>query len=98
MRPLELLFVSNQLTSLVLFYRDIKRARALLQSLIKTNPKHAPGWVAAAWLENVAGKSVQARKIIAEGCEQCPTNEDVWIAASELNVRVVSSEALFCLF
>lgn len=65
---------------------DIKRARALLQSLIKTNPKHAPGWVAAAWLENVAGKSVQARKIIAEGCNHCSKNEDVWIAASELNV------------
>ncbi len=65
---------------------DIKRARALLQSLIKTNPKHAPGWVAAAWLENVAGKSVAARKIIAEGCEHCSKNEDVWIAASELNV------------
>jgi len=65
---------------------DIKRARALLQSLIKTNPKHAPGWVAAAWLENVAGKQVAARKIIAQGCEECPKNEDVWIAASELNV------------
>ncbi|KAK4051709.1 U4/U6 x U5 tri-snRNP complex subunit Prp1 [Microbotryomycetes sp. JL221] len=64
---------------------DIKRARALLQSLIKTNPKHAPGWVAAAWLENVAGKSVQARKLIAEGCQHCSKNEDVWIAASELN-------------
>lgn len=66
---------------------DIKRARALLQSLTKTNPKHAPGWVAAAWLENVAGKQVAARKIIAEGCEQCPKNEDVWLCASELNVR-----------
>jgi hypothetical protein len=58
-----------------------------LQSLIKTNPKHAPGWVAAAWLENVAGKSVQARKIIAEGCQHCAKNEDVWIAASELNTN-----------
>ncbi|GAA5961681.1 hypothetical protein JCM3765_000473 [Sporobolomyces pararoseus] len=66
---------------------DIKRARALLQSLIKTNPKHAPGWVAAAWLENVAGKQVAARKIIAQGCEECPKNEDVWIAASELNTN-----------
>lgn len=70
-----------------MYSSDIKRARALLQSLIKTNPKHAPGWVAAAWLENVAGKSVAARKIIAEGCEHCSKNEDVWIAASELNVR-----------
>ncbi|GAA5939006.1 hypothetical protein JCM1841_001557 [Sporobolomyces salmonicolor] len=66
---------------------DIKRARALLQSLIKTNPKHAPGWVAAAWLENVAGKQVAARKIIAQGCEQCPKSEDVWICASELNTN-----------
>ncbi|GAA5935611.1 hypothetical protein JCM3775_003366 [Rhodotorula graminis] len=66
---------------------DIKRARALLQSLTKTNPKHAPGWVAAAWLENVAGKQVAARKIIAEGCDQCPKNEDVWLCASELNTN-----------
>lgn len=70
---------------MLLVNSDIKRARALLGSLIKTNPKHAPGWVAAAWLENVAGKSVQARKLIAQGCEHCPKNEDVWIAASELN-------------
>lgn len=75
--------------------RDIKRARALLQSLIKTNPKHAPGWVAAAWLENVAGKSVQARKIIAEGCQHCSKNEDVWIAASELNVGRMHGYRLF---
>lgn len=67
-------------------HSDIKRARALLQSLTKTNPKHAPGWVAAAWLENVAGKQVAARKLIAEGCAQCPKSEDVWLCASELNV------------
>lgn len=66
---------------------DIKRARALLQSLTKTNPKHAPGWVAAAWLENVAGKQVAARKLIAEGCERCPKSEDVWLCASELNTN-----------
>ena len=66
---------------------DIKRARGLLQSLTRTNPKHAPGWIAAAWLENVAGKQVAARKLIAEGCEQCPKSEDVWIAASELNTN-----------
>ena len=29
---------------------DIKRARTLLKSVINTNPKHAPGWVAAARL------------------------------------------------
>jgi pre-mRNA-processing factor 6 len=30
---------------------DIKKARALLKSVISTNPKHAPGWLAAARLE-----------------------------------------------
>jgi len=28
---------------------------------------------------------VQARKIIAEGCERCPNSEDVWFHAAELN-------------
>ncbi len=30
---------------------DIKKARTLLTSVISTNPKHAPGWIAAARLE-----------------------------------------------
>ncbi|KAJ9097804.1 hypothetical protein QFC19_006672 [Naganishia cerealis] len=64
---------------------DIKRARQLLDSVIKTNPKHGPGWIAAASLEVHAKKMVAARKIIAQGCEQCPKNEDVWFHAAELN-------------
>lgn len=64
---------------------DIKRARQLLESVIKTNPKHGPGWIAAASLEVHAGKMVQARKIIEQGCQQCPKNEDVWFHAAELN-------------
>lgn len=35
------------------FCSDIKQARQLLQNLIQTNPKHAPGWIAAASLEGV---------------------------------------------
>ena len=34
---------------------DIKKARMLLKSVINTNPKHAPGWVAAARLEETVG-------------------------------------------
>lgn len=64
---------------------DIKRARQLLDSVIKNNPKHAPGWIAAASLEVHAKKMVAARKIIARGCEECPKNEDVWFHAAELN-------------
>ena len=40
---------------------DIKKARLLLKSVVNTNPKHAPGWIAAARLEEVAGKLQQAR-------------------------------------
>lgn len=65
---------------------DIKKARLLLNSVITTNPKHAPGWIAAARLEEVAGRPVQARNIIAKGCEQCPKSEDVWLENARLNV------------
>ncbi|KAI3628476.1 prp1 [Malassezia furfur] len=64
---------------------DIKKARSLLDSVIKTNPKHAPGWIAAARLEEVAGKMAVARKVIAQGCEQCPKSEDVWLESARLN-------------
>ncbi|CAL8466925.1 g6461 [Coccomyxa elongata] len=61
---------------------DIKKARTLLKSVINTNPKHAPGWVAAARLEELAGKLADARKLIMKGCELCPTSEDVWLEAA----------------
>ncbi|TKA77309.1 hypothetical protein B0A49_03278 [Cryomyces minteri] len=64
---------------------DVKRARVLLESVIKTNPKHGPGWIAAARLEEVAGKIVAARNVIARGCENCPKNEDVWLESIRLN-------------
>ena len=64
---------------------DIKRVRELLQSVIKTNQGHGPGWIAAARLEEVAGKMVQARALIAHGCERCPKSEDVWLEAMRLN-------------
>jgi len=67
---------------------DIKRARMLFDSLVKSNPKHAPGWIAAACLEEHAGRMVAARKIIKMGCEQCPKSEDVWLEAARLHVCI----------
>ncbi|KAF8324232.1 PRP1 splicing factor, N-terminal-domain-containing protein [Amanita rubescens] len=64
---------------------DIKRARMLFDSLTKSNPKHAPGWIAAARVEEHAGRMVAARKIIMKGCEECPKSEDVWLEASRLH-------------
>jgi pre-mRNA-processing factor 6 len=58
----------------------------LFDSLVKSNPKHAPGWIAAACLEEHAGRMVAARKLIKAGCEQCPKSEDVWLEAARLHV------------
>jgi pre-mRNA-processing factor 6 len=64
---------------------DIQKARTLLSSVTSTNPKHGPGWIAAARVEEFAGKLVQARKIIKQGYEACPDSEDVWLEAARLN-------------
>ena len=53
---------------------DIKRARMLFNSLVKSNPKHAPGWIAAARLEEYAGRMAAARNMVKQGCKQCPKN------------------------
>ncbi|GMH38698.1 hypothetical protein BSKO_06582 [Bryopsis sp. KO-2023] len=63
---------------------DIKKARLLLKSVIQTNQRHAPGWIAAARLEEMAGRLQAARQTIQEGCEKCPTSEDVWLEAARL--------------
>jgi pre-mRNA-processing factor 6 len=64
---------------------DIKKARLLLKSVITTNTSHAPGWIAAARLEEIAGKLAQARTLIERGCEECPQSEDIWLEAARLN-------------
>ena len=77
---------------------DIKRVRVLLESVIKTNPKHAPGWIAAARLEEVAGKIVAARNVIARGCEVCPKSEDAWLENIRLNdnhnAKIIAANAI----
>jgi pre-mRNA-processing factor 6 len=64
---------------------DIKRARQLLESVVKSNPQQGDGWIGLARLEEVAGKTVRAREVIRNGCENCPKNEDVWLEAVRLN-------------
>ena len=64
---------------------DVNKARLLLKSVRDTNPNHGPGWIAAARVEEAAGKTAHARKLIMEGCEICPDNEDVWLEAARLH-------------
>lgn len=66
---------------------DIKKARLLLKSVTSTNPNHAPGWIAAARLEETSGKMTTARKIILEGCRKCYQEEDVWLEAARLHTK-----------
>eukprot|EP00616_Rhizochromulina_sp_CCMP1243_P000449 CAMPEP_0118989306 /NCGR_PEP_ID=MMETSP1173-20130426/47770_1 /TAXON_ID=1034831 /ORGANISM="Rhizochromulina marina cf, Strain CCMP1243" /LENGTH=993 /DNA_ID=CAMNT_0006940291 /DNA_START=51 /DNA_END=3035 /DNA_ORIENTATION=- len=77
---------------------DIKKARLLLKSVTTTNPKHAPGWIAAARVEVLAGKIVQARNVIKQGCEICPESEDVWLEAARLqtpdNAKTILANAV----
>lgn len=77
---------------------DIKRVRSLLESVIKTNPKHGPAWIAAARLEELAGKTVAARSLIARGSEFCPKNEDVWLENIRLNenqnAKIIAANAI----
>mmetsp|Transcript_809 Transcript_809/g.1566 ORF Transcript_809/g.1566 Transcript_809/m.1566 type:complete len:972 (-) Transcript_809:183-3098(-) len=77
---------------------DIKKARLLLKSVITTNPKHAPGWIAAARLEKETGKLAAARAVIMKGCEICPTSEDCWLEAARLqtakNAKSVLAKAI----
>lgn len=77
---------------------DIVRARDMFKSVIQTNPKHGPGWIAAARLEELAGKTVAARTLIARGCEYCPKNEDVWLENIRLNdnhnAKIIAANAI----
>ena len=77
---------------------DIKRVRVLLESVTKTNPKHAPGWIALARLEELAGRIVAARNIMAKGCELCPKSEDAWLENIRLNeghnAKVIAANAI----
>jgi pre-mRNA-processing factor 6 len=77
---------------------DIKKARLLLKSVITTNPKHAPGWIAAARLEKETGKLAAARAVIMKGCELCPTNPDVWMEAAKMqthrNAKAILAKAV----
>ncbi len=74
------------------------RRRLLLKWVTTTNPGHAPGWIAAARLEEVAGRLAQARKVAAKGCQACPKNPDIWLEAARLqspqNAKAILAKAV----
>lgn len=64
---------------------DVKRARVLLESAVKTNVHNGPGYVALCRLEELAGKLHTAKKVIQKGCEMCPRSIVVWEEAIRIN-------------
>lgn len=76
---------TNSLLSSTTDIADVNKARLLLRSVRDTNPKHGSGWIASARVEEAANKIHAARKLIQEGCEMCPNDEDVWIEAARLH-------------
>lgn len=77
---------------------DIDQFRRMLKSACDSNPTHAPAWIAAARLEEYAGKPVAARNLIAKGCKLCHKSEDIWIENIRLNenrnAKIVAAEAI----
>lgn len=79
---------------------DINRVRVLLDSVIKTNPKHAPGWIAAARLEEIAGKIGKARQLLNQGTEMCPNSDDIYLESIRMsreqihNAKVIAANAI----
>ena len=77
---------------------DIEQFRKMLKSAVDSNPKQAASWIAAARLEIAAGKPVQARNLIAKGCEHCPKSEDIWLENIHINdnhnAKIIAGNAL----
>lgn len=64
---------------------DVKKARLVLSSLRKAEPRKASSWIASARLEEQARSMLAAKALIAEGCLKVPRNEDVWLENIRLN-------------
>ena len=64
---------------------DIRTARTLLASGTRADPSNGATWIAAARVEEHAGKLSQARKLMMKACENAPKREDVWLETARLH-------------
>ena len=55
-----------------------------MKSVRETNPKQPQAWIGSARLEEVVGRTQEARALIMQGTEKCPKSEDVWLEAARL--------------
>ncbi|XP_049849435.1 pre-mRNA-processing factor 6-like [Schistocerca gregaria] len=75
---------------------DIEKGRLLLKSATANNPTHAPSWIALARLEESAGRLSKARKVIEQGCTNCPLNKEVWLEAGRINTPEAAKSIMAC--
>ena len=64
---------------------DIQKMRLVFQSYRKTDPKKSESWIASARLEEKCKRIDLAKKLITEGCQYCPHDEDIWLENIRLN-------------
>jgi len=65
-------------------FQDLGKARLLIQSMVKSDPKVARGWIAAARVEELDGKASNARSLLSQALEHCPDSEDLYFEAARL--------------
>lgn len=71
---------------------DLQKMRTILKSYRKADPTNPQGWIASARLEEKARKFSVAKKIIENGCQECPRSSDIWLE----NIRIHESDIHYC--
>ncbi|QHS71618.1 U4/U6-U5 snRNP complex subunit PRP6 [Saccharomyces paradoxus] len=71
---------------------DLQKMRTILKSYRKADPTNPQGWIASARLEEKARKFSIAKKIIQNGCQECPRSSDIWLE----NIRLHDSDIHYC--
>ncbi|EAR98979.1 Pre-mRNA splicing factor, putative (macronuclear) [Tetrahymena thermophila SB210] len=63
---------------------DFKRARNLMKSFVKTDPKNPVGWISVARVEELDGKIQEARNVLYQGLPHCETSDEIWVEIARL--------------
>ena len=78
-------YTSNNSYSTSSSSNDPDKARSILKKLLRTNPHVPSAYLAAARLEHSQGRLKLARHFLAQGCEHCPDDGDLWIEAIRMS-------------
>lgn len=79
---------------------EIKKIKTILNSFTKADPKKPEGWIARARLEEFNKNFDAAKKLIQQGCTNCPFDEEIWLENVRLNrsdvkyAKIIVAEAI----